>query len=88
MAAGLPTQSRIFNMGSGVGTSLNDLIALIGDVTGLNVPVHYSAGRDFDVPHIRLDISRARQELGWQPLIELKNGIFTMFDSIGKVLMK
>jgi len=74
-AAFSETHGRIFNLGSGEGHSLNDIIAEIGRVTGRNVQVNYKAGRPFDVPAVYLDISRAREQLGWVPSTSLDEGI-------------
>ncbi|NPU86184.1 MAG: NAD-dependent epimerase/dehydratase family protein [Syntrophaceae bacterium] len=69
------TPSRIFNLGSGRGISLNQLLSVIHTVTGREAAVRYSGGRRFDVPEIYLDIERARRELGWEPVTTLEEGI-------------
>ena len=70
-----PATSGTYNIGSGAGTSLKDLVAAIGEVTGRQVDVRYTPGRAFDVPANVLDISRARRELGWAPRTELHEGL-------------
>ena len=67
--------SGTYNIGSGAGTSLKDLVAAIGEVTGRQVDVRYTPGRAFDVPANVLDISRARRELGWTPRTDLHEGL-------------
>jgi UDP-glucose 4-epimerase len=74
-AAGADTRSKIFNLGAGIGCSLNRLVDAIRRVTSRDVKVTYRAKRSFDVPRIYLDISRAREELGWSPTIPLEAGI-------------
>ncbi len=69
------TTNKIFNIGDGKGTSLNELLTLIKEVTGEEVEVRYEQGRPFDVPVNILDIEQAKKELGWQPKISLKDGI-------------
>lgn len=69
------TQNKIFNIGDGKGTSLNDLIALIKEVTRKEVEVRYEKARPFDVPVNILDIERAKKELGWESKVSLKEGI-------------
>lgn len=66
---------RIFNLGSGTGHSLNELVRIIAAVTGHPVPVTYKEARSFDIPAIVLDISSAERELGWQPRTEIEAGI-------------
>jgi UDP-glucose 4-epimerase len=68
-------EPAVFNIGSGEGTSLNDLVAAIGEVTGREIPVHRLLPRPFDVPANVLDITRARTELGWSPRTSLREGL-------------
>ncbi|WP_243370841.1 NAD-dependent epimerase/dehydratase family protein [Geotalea sp. SG265] len=74
-AATKPTESRIFNLGSGTGYSLNEIVETIRTVTGREVQVEYKPKRTFDVPRIYLDIARARTELDWAPVVSLPAGI-------------
>lgn len=74
-AAFTPSAERVFNMGSGDGLSLNQLVAVMRDVTRQEVRVNYTPARSFDVPAIYLDVSRARQELSWIPTVPIEEGI-------------
>lgn len=65
----------VFNIGSGVGTSLNDLVRAIGEATGAPVPCRYLPGRAIDVPVSVLDCSLAARELGWTPRVGLPEGL-------------
>ena len=78
----------VFNISSGVGTSLNELIDMLEQVLGREVVRHYQPGRPFDVPVSVLDNSLARQELGWEPRVELEEGIVKTADWMRKVLNK
>lgn len=69
------TPSRIFNLGSGEGRSLNELLQIIGKVADCEVKVNYTAGRTFDVAKIWLDISRAKEQLDWRPCTPLEKGV-------------
>ncbi|MEC4596525.1 NAD-dependent epimerase/dehydratase family protein [Burkholderia vietnamiensis] len=75
LALGYQGAEGVFNIGSGVGTSLNDLITLIEVILGHSIERQYSTGRNFDVPMSVLDISRARRELGWVPEVDLASGL-------------
>ena len=68
-------EPRIFNVGSGVGTSLNELVSTLRSVTGAKLDVRYSAGRAVDVPANVLDCARAQRELGWHPEVSLAEGV-------------
>lgn len=84
-AAMSKSQERIFNLGSGQGYSLNDIVASIRAVTGADVRVNYKPGRSFDVPRIWLDINRAAKELAWKPQTSLDDGILRTWDFISSL---
>lgn len=69
------TRSKVFNIGSGTATSLNEILSVIKDVTGKSPKVQYNAPRKLDVPVNSLDVTRAEKELNWSPAVELKTGI-------------
>jgi UDP-glucose 4-epimerase len=75
LALGYEGQKSIFNISSGSGTSLNELILMIERVLGRAVVRDHRPGRDFDVPVSILDNSLARVELGWQPQVGLDEGL-------------
>jgi UDP-glucose 4-epimerase len=66
-AVASPADSLVLNIGSGVGTSLNELVRLAEEVTGVSAIVEREPDRGFDVPRVVLDISRARREIGLEP---------------------
>lgn len=76
---------RIFNVGSGSGHSLNDLIGLIRELLGRDIPCRYVSARSCDVPVNILDISRARTELGWHPVTPLPIGMARVMEFIQNV---
>lgn len=68
-------EQKIFNIGSGVGVSLNQLIKELGAVLGRPLAVEYTPARRFDVPANVLDPSLARRLLGWQAHTPLAEGL-------------
>lgn len=74
LLAGQRPQSGVFNIGSGTGHSINDVMQVIREQTGLHGEVRYLPGRRFDVQRTYLDIARARIELGWEPRYSLEEG--------------
>jgi len=66
---------KLLNVGSGKGSSLNDLLLIMRNVTGLDMKVNYVDSRTYDVPEIYLDIVKAKKELDWQPTTSLEEGI-------------
>lgn len=69
------TNENIFNIGSGKGTSLNELIDIISDVLGFEVIPNYIENSEKFIPKIVLDISRIQSVTGWSPTTELRDGI-------------
>jgi UDP-glucose 4-epimerase len=66
---------HIFNIGSGVGLSLSEVIATIQDVTSLQVVKRYFDARVFDIPINILKIDQARESLGWSPKVSFNTGV-------------
>lgn len=64
-----------FNVGSGIGLSLNQVLDAIDDVLGRKVERHYLPARSFDVPSNILNINRARGQLGWEPQVSFRDGL-------------
>ncbi len=68
-------EQSVFNIGSGSGTSLNQLIDLIQGVLGFPVVREYMNARSFDVPISVLCNDLAKRELGWTPKVGIEDGI-------------
>ena len=70
---------RVFNIGSGHGLSVNELIASIETLLGHNVSLRYLPGRPFDVPVSVLDVSLATTHLGWSPRFTFQEALCRTF---------
>ncbi len=66
---------RIFNLGSGKGTSVNEVISAIRTTVRKDLEVEHIAGRSTDVPTNYLDISRYENIYGKLNPISLEDGI-------------
>ena len=77
---------RLFNVSSGVGTSLNELIKVIEGVVGRPVERRYLPGRPFDVPVSVICNKLARSELNWTPMVPLPDGIARTAEWIRRAL--
>jgi UDP-glucose 4-epimerase len=66
---------NVFNIGSGTGTSLNELVNFIEEILGRPVTRNYLPGRPYDVKVSVLDNSLARRELGWAPKFNLTTAL-------------
>ena len=71
-----------YNIGTGKGHSLNQVIDVICEVTGLSADVKYRPARPFDVHRIVLDPSKLNRESGWYAKIDLLEGIRRMNEAI------
>jgi UDP-glucose 4-epimerase len=74
-AAHVQGEERLFNVGSGEGLSLNQLVALLEASLKRSLEVHYLPSRGFDVPTNVLCIERARQQLRWSPQVPVAEGL-------------
>lgn len=68
-------REKVFNLGSGAGLSVNQLIDSLRRVTGKSLAVDYCEARELEIPYSVLDISRARHELGWEPKTDFEQGL-------------
>ena len=75
---------NIFNISSGMGTSLNKLVSILEEILGYSLECHYLPGRGFDVPVSILSNELAGQEMGWVPKVSLQEGI----EKVVKWMMK
>lgn len=65
----------IYNIGSGVGTSVNKIFWKLKELTGYPLgPVH-GPPKQGEVFKIYLEASKARRELGWEPQVGLDEGL-------------
>ena len=65
----------IVNVGTGVETSDQEVFDTLASVLGYDQPPAYAPIRKGEVYRISLDCSRAREELGWNPHIQFRQGI-------------
>lgn len=74
------TAAGSYNIGSGEGASIKDVIDTIFSVTGREVDVHYKHGRAYDVPAIVLECSKFKEAASWSPRINLHDGISALWE--------
>lgn len=73
--AGTSEREGIYNAGSGVGTSLNDVLNVIRQVAAPQITVIHKEARLIDVPVSILDCSKAKRDFGWVAMRGLADGI-------------
>jgi UDP-glucose 4-epimerase len=72
---------EIINIGSGVSTSLNDIMMIFSELTKCSFEVKQLQPRSIDRPHYWLDISKAERLLDWGPKTSIKTGIETCLNT-------
>ncbi len=65
----------IYNMAFGGTTSLNDLHAILSNIMRNEIAPIYAPVREGDIRDSFADISRAKKELGFQPVVNLEDGL-------------
>jgi nucleoside-diphosphate-sugar epimerase len=73
----------LVNIAQGRRTTLNELMTTIQELTGSEIPPKYGPPRAGDVRHSQADIGRARELLGYEPVISLREGLSRTVESFG-----
>lgn len=66
---------NVFNIGSGVGVSLLELLNMIEQVTDKKADIIFHPSRSFDVPSNVLSIAKAQKEMRWTPEVPMIDGL-------------
>jgi len=69
------TPGAAYNVGGGSRVSVNDVLGLIGEITGRPVEVRREDRQRGDVRDTHASTERARAELGWKPATSLREGL-------------
>jgi UDP-glucose 4-epimerase len=65
----------IYNIGTGVETSDQEIFNLLAGLVGYHGSPHYAPVRKGEIYRICLDYSKAQKEIGWQPRFLLSEGL-------------
>ncbi len=68
-------ENEIFNLGSGIGTSVNQLYSLLSDLLSFHQPPRYVAPRKGEIRKIYLKSEKANRGFGWRSEIQLAIGL-------------
>jgi len=66
---------EILNLGSGVGTSINELFVMLKQVTGSDCQEVHGPAKKGEVFRIYLNAAKAKEVLGWEPTVSLQEGL-------------
>ncbi len=75
MLATCRVEESIFNVGSGRGYSLNEVVKVMGKVIGRPIATKFVESRFVDIPASILNISREKHILGKGPKVSLEEGL-------------
>ncbi len=71
---------QAYNVGTGVGTSINTLFQTLMDVAGREVVPRRGPRRPGDARHSYLDCAKIGRDLGWQARVGLREGLARTWD--------
>jgi UDP-glucose 4-epimerase len=74
------TSCEIFNLGTGKGTSVMEIIKAFEKVTGLKLNYELVNRREGDIERVWADTSYANQELGWKSITSLEETLLTAWE--------
>jgi UDP-glucose 4-epimerase len=77
---------NVYNLGSGVETSLLEVLGVIEAVTGIIPKINQLEKREFDVDRIMLDVSRIRKEFSFTSKVTFVDGVRTTYKDILKIV--
>jgi len=69
------SHEKLFNIGSGTGTSLNQLLKIMSGLTGKSVKPVYMQDSGRYLKNVVLDISKIEKFTGWSPKTDITDGI-------------
>jgi nucleoside-diphosphate-sugar epimerase len=74
----------IYNVGGGSEATLRDSVAILEELSGRSLAVHYANSAAGDVRRTLADTARIRAEIGWEPTIDLRQGLASMLEAFEK----
>ena len=74
----------IFNIGTGVGTMINEIYDRLLEVTGVEGGRTHGPAKSGETRRIYLDATKAESELGWRPEVSLMDGLRQTVEYFGE----
>jgi UDP-N-acetylglucosamine 4-epimerase len=66
---------KVYNVACGEQTSLNEMVAMLSEISATNMSANYGPERAGDVKHSKASIEKIKSELGYQPTILFREGL-------------
>jgi len=73
-------KNSVYNIGTGLGTDVNELFSELKKITGYDKEAEYGPSRPGDLRKSILNSSKARDELHWNPNYKLSDGLIQTYD--------
>ncbi len=70
----------IYNISSGKGTTINEIITKVSNITKNECKIEYVKSREFDVLKNILCNKKIRKQIKWAPKTSLESGIKKMYN--------
>ena len=68
-------ENGIYNLGTGIGTSVNQIFTQLKRALSFEGEANYSSPRPAEIRKVYLKVRKAEKELGWRPTIKLEEGL-------------
>ncbi|MFJ4653826.1 NAD-dependent epimerase/dehydratase family protein [Nocardia sp. NPDC088792] len=81
-AADYTGNEEVFNIGTGRGTSVRELLTAVNTAAGTDIEARFAPERSGEWKHGALDSSRAAAELGWTATTTITDGIRTTYKQL------
>lgn len=67
--------TQVFNIGTGIESNVNEIYQHLVELTGVHKEEKHGPGKPGEQRRSVLAIDKAREELGWQPSLDLRSGL-------------
>jgi len=83
LAAGVtPHTASAYNVGTGTETTILELAETVRELVDPSVEIIHTDPRPGDIARSRADLSAARQQLGYEPQVDLQTGVRSLVDAV------
>lgn len=80
LEAPLSCYNEIYNIACGQRTTLNELVEYINKIVGTHIHPKHQSKREGDIEHSLADISKAKEQLGYDPQYDVDKGLSVTID--------
>jgi UDP-glucose 4-epimerase len=77
---------EVFNIGGGSRINLNRVISIMHEIAGREINVSYEGKQKGDVRHTFAEMTKAREKLGYQPKVQLQDGLGREYEWIKEIV--